>query len=100
MVSMAQIYYGDKQIKSVPEVEWNQVWPAALGRSFKRNRDVVQVSQDISGCHWRFCANPVRQIMTYSIMGIGVLTATLLILGFNGVFGEVSIPLEYNDLYE
>ena len=45
-------------------------------------------------------ADSIRLKLTYSIMGVGVVASALLILGFNGVFSDISIPREYSALYE
>ena len=41
-----------------------------------------------------------RLTLAYSIIGLGVVFSSLLILAFNGVFTEISIPPEYRALYE
>ena len=41
-----------------------------------------------------------RKTLTYSIMGLGLIISVLLMLGFNGVFNDISIPQEYSALYE
>jgi hypothetical protein len=53
--------------------------------------------------HWlssNAIAEGNRLILAYSIIGLGVATALLLILAFNGVFTEIRIPDEYRALYE
>ena len=44
--------------------------------------------------------NPIRIRLAYSIITLGVLVSSALILGFNGVFNEIAIPQEYSELYE
>lgn len=53
--------------------------------------------------HWlsrNAVAEDKRYTLAYSIIGLGVVFSSLLILAFNGVFTEISIPPEYRSLYE
>lgn len=45
-------------------------------------------------------SSSTRIKLTYVIIATGVIIAFTLILGFNGYFGEISIPDEYNVLYQ
>jgi len=44
--------------------------------------------------------DPMRTKLTYSIIIVGILLSVTLMLGFNGVFNEIIIPVEYFELYE